>query len=136
MEDRLKKYNTLAIVLSSILVCLPVTAFATMLEIKYIEPAKETVTQRAAKEELEDSLGRAKDLVSHVRKEFNDAGCPSLWKSDQCQKLLTTFEELVKYAGPSGGTTVSHSSFTQNEYYSCGTRVCIAGNIIKTPLVI
>ena len=92
-------------------------ASAALLEIKTSKDAMTPQVVQADEQALDNSEERAKDLVSHVREEWTKAGCPSLWNGSQCERLLSTFVEVIKYAGPSGASAsvnVMNSTFINN----------------------
>lgn len=70
------------------------------------------------KMQQDDSHVRALQAISHVREEFNKAGCPSYWNSGQCGELLRTMQEFYRYAGPqgTGNVTLTGGTFYQNNY--------------------
>ncbi len=103
-----------------IIVGLPLSlAVGAMIEIKQ-DPGGTTMkappaaTTSSSKETLDEHHARAKDMISHVREEYTKAGCPAMWKYEQCNKLAEVFQETMKHIGSiggNGGVTIRDSTF-------------------------
>jgi hypothetical protein len=96
----------------------PALAVAAMIEISTLDHTTPKTEQiRASAQELDGSLVRAKDMISHIRQEYTLAGCPAVWKSDQCISLGHVLEQVMERMAPSGASgsvTVQNSTFYDN----------------------